>query len=90
MVDEAYLAYIELRKNIGVDLPIRFELYKYGKIETLNLKEDKIEIKITDGFKGDYESTMRIGETIWKHYPEYKNVALAEKSDEFCHYIFSK
>jgi frataxin-like iron-binding protein CyaY len=35
--DEAYLAYIDLRKRIGVDLPIRFDLYQFGKIETLNL-----------------------------------------------------
>lgn len=88
--EEAYLEYIELRNKLGVDLPIRFELLKYGMVETLNINKDNIEVKITDGFKGDYESIMRIGETIWKHYNQYKNVILAKKSNDFCHYIFSK
>ena len=63
--EEAYLEYIGLRNKLGVDLPIRFELSKYGMVETLNINKDNIEVKITDGFKGDYESTMRIGETIF-------------------------
>lgn len=88
--EEAYLEYIGLRNKLGVDLPIRFELSKYGMVETLNINKDNIEVKITDGFKGDYESTMRIGETIWKHYNQYRNVILAKKSNDFCHYIFSK
>ena len=60
----------------------------YGKVEVLEVSNEQVEVKITDGFTGKYEPTMRIGEILLNSYPQFKNVKKAQTDIGLCHYIF--
>lgn len=64
------------------------ELSIYGKVEVLEVSNEQVEVKITDGFTGKYEPTMRVGEIILNAYPKFKNVKKAQTDVGLCHYIF--
>ena len=64
------------------------ELSIYGKVEILEVSNEQVEVKITDGFTGKYEPTMRVGEIVLNAYPKFKNVKKAQTDIGLCHYIF--
>ena len=64
------------------------ELSIYGKVEILEVSNEQVEVKITDGFTGKYEPTMRVGEILLNAYPKFKNVKKAQADVGLCHYIF--
>jgi hypothetical protein len=65
------------------------ELSVYGKVEILEVTDEQVEVKITDGFTGRYEPTMRVGEIVLNAYPKFKNVKKAQTDIGLCHYIFN-
>lgn len=64
------------------------KLSTYGNVDVFNITETEIEIKITDGFTGEYEPTMQVGELILNNYPKFKSVKMAQSEIGLCHYIF--
>lgn len=67
---------------------IEKELSQYGKVEILEVRDNEVEVKLTDGFTGKFEPTMRVGELLLNNYPQFKNVKLAKTDIGLCHYIF--
>ncbi len=69
---------------------LKRKLKKYGKLEVFEINDQYVEIKITKGYIGLYEPTMRIGELMLKTFPKYYIVEYGESRMGLLHYIFSK
>ncbi len=64
------------------------QLSTYGKVEILKATDEQVEIKITEGFTGQFKPTMKVGEIVLDAYPQFKNIKKAETGPGLCHYIF--
>ena len=66
------------------------DLEKYGEVKKFEVTEDKLTIKIGEGFSSNAMKTMAFMKEVSDAYPEFDVIDKCITDDNICHYVLKK